>query len=143
MMNSEKLLSAMNLASNNLDGEEGAISKLRMAANSLDQVFEEKNSLMNEILSALGHAISEASEAEALLENLANSLELDPDDLEQAEERLFALRRLARKHDIEVDELTDFLNNLEKKVQDLEEGDAAISKLKRKELHALQEFKKE
>ena len=62
MMNSEKLLSAMNLASNNLDGEEGAISKLRMAANSLDQVFEEKNSLMNEILSALGHAISEVSD---------------------------------------------------------------------------------
>ena len=143
MMNSEKLLSAMNLASNNLDGEEGAISKLRMAANSLDQVFEEKNSLMNEILSALGHAISEVSEAEALLENLANSLELDPDDLEQAEERLFALRALARKHDIEVDELTDFLNLLEKKVQESEEGDAAISELKRNELYALQAFKKE
>ena len=143
MMNSEKLLSAMNLASNNLDGEEGAISKLRMAANSLDQVFEEKNSLMNEILSALGHAISEVSEAEALLENLANSLDLDPDDLEQAEERLFALRGLARKHDIEVDELTDFLNLLEKKVQESEEGDAAISELKRNELYALQAFKKE
>ncbi len=143
MMNSEKLLSAMNLASNNLDGEEGAISKLRMAANSLDQVFEEKNSLMNEILSALGHAISEVSEAEALLENLANSLDLDPDDLEQAEERLFALRGLARKHDIEVDELTDFLNLLEKKVQESEEGDAAISELKRNELFALQAFKKE
>ena len=47
----------------------------------------------------------EAAEARALLENVAAALDLDPRNLEKAEERLFALRALARKHNAEVDEL--------------------------------------
>lgn len=56
-------------------------------------------------LAALEQAEEAVVEAEALLIRLAADLEADPRRLEQAEERLFALRATARKHQVAVAEL--------------------------------------
>jgi DNA repair protein RecN (Recombination protein N) len=133
LMNSEKLVTAMNDAAAQLEGESGAVVKLQKAFNSLDHFSEKSNNMFSEIIATLKRAQSEAAEAEALLENVAASLELDPVVLEQAEERLFSLRALGRKHNLEVDELAPFLEILKVKVQSLEDGDEHLSVLIKKE----------
>jgi len=63
-------------------------------------------------MAALDRAEEALSEAENLLARLAESAEADPRLLEQAEERLFALRAAARKHGVAVTELPTLLADL-------------------------------
>ncbi|MDZ4370949.1 MAG: DNA repair protein RecN [Phenylobacterium sp.] len=66
-----------------------AVSKLAAAAEALDRV------------------LVEATEAEATIDGAAAAFEFEPDRLDKAEERLFALRGLARKLGVAVDALPD------------------------------------
>ncbi len=50
-------------------------------------------------------AISEVQEATAAIDNAASAFDLDPDQLDRTEERLFALRAMARKLSVSVSEL--------------------------------------
>jgi DNA repair protein RecN (Recombination protein N) len=142
LMNSEKIIIAMNAAAKNLEGESGAISQLQKAFILLDQVIEKTNDRFTDIVATLSRAQSEAAEAEALLENFAASIEIDPVILEQAEERLFSLRALGRKHNLEVDELASFLERLKIKVHALEDGDGQLLELIKKEVEAKKNYLK-
>ena len=133
MMSSEELLVAMNTAAKNLEGDSGGIARLQLAFNALEKVVDKSNGRLPAIIATLGRAQSEAMEAEALLENVAASLELDPIALEKAEVRLFALRALGRKHNLEVDELSVLMQDLKLKVQVLEEGHSYLENLIKKE----------
>jgi DNA repair protein RecN (Recombination protein N) len=133
MMSSEELLVAMNTAAKNLEGDSGGIARLQLAFNALEKVVDKSNGRLPEIIATLGRAQSEALEAEALLENVVASLELDPIALEKAEVRLFALRALGRKHNLEVDELSVLMQDLKLKVQVLEEGHSYLENLIKKE----------
>jgi len=53
----------------------------------------------------IDRAANEAQEAAAAIDAAANAFDLDPQRLEQAEERLFALRAMARKLTVSVEEL--------------------------------------
>ena len=63
-------------------------------------------------LAALERAEEALAEAETLLTRLASEADADPRLLEQAEERLFALRAAARKHAVPVAELPALLDTL-------------------------------
>jgi DNA repair protein RecN (Recombination protein N) len=54
---------------------------------------------------ALDRVLTEAAEAEALVDSAAEAFDFEPDRLEKAEERLFDLRGLARKLGVSVEEL--------------------------------------
>lgn len=54
---------------------------------------------------AVDRALVEAQEAEAAIDSAADAFDFRPDRLEQAEERLFALRAMARKLNVSVEEL--------------------------------------
>ena len=145
MMNSEKLIEAMNAAAAGLQGDGGALSGLERAVKTLEQAAEKAagatgaaGGRLADTVSALSRALSEATEADALLETAAAGLDLDPGSLERAEERLFALRALARKHDVDVDALADLARELEGKVRALEDGDARLAELSQAE-HACRE----
>jgi len=142
LMNSEKMIVAMNIAAKYLEGENGALALLQKAYISLDQVIEKSNNRFTDIIASLSRAQSEAAEAEALLENIAESLELDPIVLERAEERLFSLRAIGRKHNLDVDELASFYKELKVKVQAIEEGGDYLLELTKKEKVARGNFLK-
>jgi len=133
MMNAEKLIEAMNAAAADLHGNGGGLSKLQGALKALEQVKDkapgETGTRLDETIAALARAQSEAAEADALLEGVAAGLDMDPGSLELAEERLFALRALARKHDVEVDALADLTRKFETKVRALEDGDSRLAEL--------------
>ncbi|MGF1276990.1 DNA repair protein RecN [Acetobacter pasteurianus] len=83
-----------------------------------------------EALTALENAENALAEAENLLSRLAADTEANPRLLEDTEERLFALRTVARKHSIAVDDLADMLTRLAGRLTALENGTAALESLK-------------
>ncbi len=80
-------------------------------------------------MAALERAEEALAEAESLLTRLADDAEADPKRLEQAEERLFALRGAARKHGVAVVELPGFVGDLRARLAALESGSAEIAGL--------------
>jgi DNA repair protein RecN (Recombination protein N) len=77
-------------------------------------------------LAALERAEEALAEAESFLTRLAHEAEADPRLLEQAEERLFALRAAARKHAVTVGELPALLDTLCARLAALETGAAEV-----------------
>jgi DNA repair protein RecN (Recombination protein N) len=82
-------------------------------------------------LAALERAEEALAEAETLLERLALDIDADPRALEQAEERLFALRAAARKHNVTVGELAGLLDNFCERLAALDTGTAHVAALER------------
>jgi DNA repair protein RecN (Recombination protein N) len=80
-------------------------------------------------IAALERAEEAVAEAETLLTRLSADTEADPRSLEQAEERLFALRAAARKHAVAVAELPALLDRLRARLAALENGEASIAAL--------------
>lgn len=80
-------------------------------------------------LAALERAEEALAEAETLLSRLIHEAEHDPRLLEQAEERLFALRAAARKHAVPVAGLPTLLAELSDRLAALDLGTAEIAVL--------------
>jgi DNA repair protein RecN (Recombination protein N) len=91
-------------------------------------------------MTALDRAEEALAEAETLLSRLANEAEADPRLLQQAEERLFALRGAARKHGVPVVELPALLAGLQQRLAQLETGSAEVDPLERAAAAARGEF---
>lgn len=80
-------------------------------------------------LEALGRALIELGEAQAGMVPVLERLHVDPFELEQIEERLFAIRALARKHKVLPDELPEVWADLKAKAQVMEDGSSEIARL--------------
>jgi len=141
MMNAEQLVEAMNAAAADLQGDGGALVRLQGALKKLEGVSAKSEGRLTPTIDALSRAQSEAAEADALLETAAAGLDMDPKSLELAEERLFALRALARKHGVEVDALADLASDLASKVGAIENADARMAELAEAEKDARQAYK--
>ncbi|HEX4172335.1 MAG TPA: DNA repair protein RecN [Acetobacteraceae bacterium] len=91
-------------------------------------------------LAALERAEEALAEAETFLTRLAGEADADPRLLEQAEERLFALRAVARKHAVVVAELPGLLDTLSARLAALETGAAEVVALEQAVGQARQTF---
>ena len=109
----------------------GPAAALRAAARALERLVPSGPNPAEPALAALGRAEEALAEAESLLTRLAEDEEADPRLLEQAEERLFALRAAARKHAIPVVELPALRESLRARLAALETGTARIEALER------------
>ena len=111
----------------------GPAAALRAASRALQRLGAAEPNPAAPALAALDRAEEALAEAETLLTRLAEEAEADPKLLEQAEERLFALRAAARKHGIPVVELPGLLATLRSRLVALESGSAAIAELEAEE----------
>lgn len=109
LMHREQVLEAMNSAVAALGGTghgaRGAEGDIRAAQRMLTSVAAKAPGRLDEVIQALDRAAIEVAEADARLTALGNALVHDSGRLEETEERLFALRGVARKHAVEVDSL--------------------------------------
>ncbi|WP_420863020.1 DNA repair protein RecN [Algirhabdus cladophorae] len=80
-------------------------------------------------LAALATALGALSDAQAGVDRALEALSFNPSDLEDVEERLFAIRALARKHDVLPDELAAFGVEIAQKLAVLDGADADLSAL--------------
>ncbi len=111
-------------------GPEGAEGMMADAARWLDGAAEKAEGALDEAIGALGRAITELGEAADGVERALDVLSFDPHELERVEERLFAIRGLARKHGVLADDLGGFAGNLRGRLQALDGGAANIKALR-------------
>ena len=111
----------------------GPAASLRSASRALQKLVTPQQSDADNpaqpAMAALERAEEALAEAETLLSRLASDVDTDPRLLEAAEERLFALRGAARKHQTTVTELPAFLTRLRGRLAALETGSAEIAAL--------------
>ena len=129
MMHGEHLIDAMIKALADLNRSDGAEESLRSAGHRLEVVADKADGRLDEVVTALDRAAIEAAEGQALLEKACTEIDLDPKKLEAVEERLFALRAQARKHNVDVDGLADLLHKMKAKLADVEDGGARLKQL--------------
>ena len=106
----------------------GPASALRSAARSLQRLAAPSEAEAA-AMTALERAEEALGEAETLLARIADAAAPDPRRLEQTEERLFALRAMARKHNVPVPDLPALLAGLQQRLAALETGEAEIDSL--------------
>lgn len=107
-----------------LDGAEGAMGD---ASRWLDSVADKAEGALDNAIAALSRAMVELGEATTGVERCLDGLDFDPLELERTEERLFAIRALARKHSVEPDKLAELAEELRSRLGALDAGDADIA----------------
>ncbi|MCB1342885.1 MAG: DNA repair protein RecN [Pseudooceanicola sp.] len=104
---------------------EGALGE---ALRWLDGVADKAEGALDEPIAALNRAMIELSEAQSGVERALEGMRFDTFDLEAAEERLFAIRGLARKHGVAPDDLALHADTLRGRLAALDAGDADLGK---------------
>ena len=111
-------------------GQQGAEGLLGDALRWLDDVADKAEGQLDEAIAALGRALVELGEAQQGVETCIDALAFNPSELEDTEERLFAIRALARKHNVLPDDLGEFAEDLRGKLAALDNGARGIKDLR-------------
>jgi DNA repair protein RecN (Recombination protein N) len=110
-------------------GPAGAEAPLLQALRWLEGAAGEAEGALDPALDGLGRALAELGEAARVVEAAMADLGGDPGELERVEERLFAFRGLARKHQVAPDALADLAADLAARLEALDAGTAGIGRL--------------
>jgi DNA repair protein RecN (Recombination protein N) len=140
LQSAERLAATLTEAIGELDGEAGAQAALFRAARRLERARERAQGLLDEALAATERAAAETAEAFTALEAAGRELELDPRELEKVEERLFALRALARKHQVAVAELPELRKRMAARLAEIEASTDSVDHLVRATTEARARF---
>lgn len=111
-------------------GQDGAESRLGNALRWLDGVADKAEGHLEAPISALGRAMVELDDAMDGIVACIDTLSFNPSDLEDTEERLFAIRALGRKYDVAPDDLAELAKTLGAKLTALDAGDADLADLR-------------
>jgi DNA repair protein RecN (Recombination protein N) len=128
MQGAEKIRANISHAAQAL-GRDGAEGMMNDAMRWLDGAADAADGRLEEPLAALSRAMVELDDAAQGVEACLDALEFNPHDLELAEERLFAIRALARKHNVAPDELPSLLQELSAKLDLLDMGAGGLKEL--------------
>lgn len=107
--------------------DQGAEGQVMDAQRWLEGVAARADGALDGALASLSRVMIELGEAQAGVEAALRGLEFNPVDLEQLEERLFAIRALARKHSVQADDLGDFAGRLRARLAALDHGTAGLA----------------
>ncbi len=111
-------------------GCEGAERLISDAIRWLEGAAEGAGGRLDGALDALSRALAELGEAGQDVARCLDDLSFDPQELEQVEERLFALRGLARKHGVPADDLGAVADDLRARLAALERSEGEIGALR-------------
>ena len=103
-------------------GGDGAEGLMTDALRRLEDASDHAGDRLEAALAALSRALTELGEASDGVERALDELDFDPMELEQTEERLFAIRALSRKHGIVADDLPAFAETLRERLARLDGG---------------------
>ena len=122
LRHAERIAAAVHEAAALLTGESGAEVRLSRAVGALERVKSEAAGHLDSALAALERAAIELGDALAEIEAAGERVAPDPGRLEAVEERVFALRAAARKHQTSADELADLRDRLVEKLAAAEDA---------------------
>jgi len=119
------VIKALDALSN--EGAEGQISD---ASRWLEDAAQQLDGQLDLASEALVASLNHLRKAQQEIETVLGSLKFNSSELEQTEERLFAIRAAARKHGVTSDELPEITLALELKLETLESGNVELDAFK-------------
>jgi len=129
MMQGEKIAGELNEALDALQGEGTGGARLAAALRRIERQAGPVQQVLAPVAEALERVLAETNTARATIEQALAATAFEPEQLERAEERLFALRAAARKHKVSVDDLPELLTRLEAELAALDQSESRLEAL--------------
>ena len=133
LMNAEKILESLNYAYAALTQGHDVQSALRQAQSAIDKANRHVEGRYDEIYNTLDRALIEASDAIEQIEAASANVSLNSSEQENIDSRLFALKDLARKHGVAVDDLAVTMEDFQNRLNAIELGEEGITALRKTE----------
>lgn len=130
MMQAERLAGDLDEAHDALAGEGTNEARIAAVLRKLERLGTDAVGVLAPVMEALERVLTEMNEARNAVEAARAALAFDPAELEATEERLFALRALARKHKVPTAELPELVNRLRADLAALEAGEDRLASLR-------------
>ncbi len=139
LMSSEKITESMNAALNALSSDVNITGSLGFAETALASVSDVSEAI-GELYERLANVSHEVTELISDIERAGSNIEADPTRLIEVDDRLFALKDCARKHQTTISQLPETLESFIEKRERLETLQADMSGLELQEQEARQLF---
>lgn len=131
MMRAEKIAAEIHDAQDVLSGPSSPLPQLASLLRRLQRKAGEAPGLLEDVVKSLDEAMISLDAAQSGVEAALRATEYDPQRLEKAEERLFALRAAARKHNVVVDNLAQLRDTMAADLADLDAGEEKLGALEK------------
>ena len=128
MQSAEKIRQDLTKSIESISGN-GAETQISKALRWIESAAEKLDGQLAPASETLQLALNAVGKAQQEIEVVVSNLTFDAVELEQTEERLFAIRAAARKHSIVPDGLPTVLMELSKKLNSLDSGVAGLQQL--------------
>ena len=109
--------------------DQGAEAALIDALRWLEGAADRAEGRLEGAIAGLGRVLIELGEVQSSVEDCLSALDFNPLELEQMEERLFAIRALARKHNVLADDLGGFADDLRARLAVIDGGAGNLAAL--------------
>jgi DNA repair protein RecN (Recombination protein N) len=136
MMRAEKIATDITDAQDVLSGPSSAVPQLASLLRRLQRKAAEAPGLLDDIIKSLDEALISLDATQEAVDAALRASEFDPKALEDAEERLFALRAAARKHSVQVDDLAALRDKMVADLADLDAGEERLAQLEQEAVSA-------
>lgn len=136
LMNAEKLIDNLKAAYSSLNGNFDIVSALRQAQTAMEKANQIVAGKYDAIVDILEQSRINAEEAQNEIEEATNNINLNQNELDKIEERIYALRGIARKHQVSVEELPELLEKFKQRLNNLEMREDGLQNLRQKEEQA-------
>lgn len=131
MMRVEKIAGEIHDAQDVLSGPSSPLPQLASLLRRLQRKSGEAPGLLEDVVKSLDEALISLDAAQSGVEAALRATEYDPQRLEKAEERLFALRAASRKHNVAVDDLAQLRDTMVADLTDLDAGEERLHGLEK------------
>lgn len=150
LMNKEKIIDLLNTVNSVISGQNPVIKSISSAQNYLsknsnlgESLIEKNKNAFEEIIDSFEKSIIEFNEGVDKIEIILQNLEYDEDTLDEIEERLFKIRNISRKYNIQIEFINDFLEEVKIKLEKLEKQTVECEELREKLKKTEKEYLKE
>ena len=129
LMQLEKAADEVRDADEILFGPSAPASALATLLRRLQRKAGDEGDLFSPLIEGLDASLEALERTGEALETIKREMDFDPDELNEVEERLFALRGIARKHSVTPDALGEVLTHYKDALQDLQDGATELLRL--------------
>lgn len=129
MMHAEKIIDDLVAAQKLIDGDRGMVHQMSRALRRLEGANEKAEGTLDEVIAQIDRTLAEAHESKEQIRNAMDGFDFSSYELDVVEERLFALRAAARKHNVQPDDLVGLIIQFEDRLKEAEGDETRLDAL--------------
>lgn len=139
LSHASEIKTACDLAYAQIESEQGAVDTINHAIQSLESIVS-YSAPMQTVIEQLNSSLIELQEASSEIHHHSNSIDVDPQQLQNIEERLSALFGLAKKYSIDAEDLAEKHEQIKQELSRLQHSGESLEQLKTQVDQAWQDF---